>query len=486
MVQFVKRHTDQNGADAVLITASTKGNEIISQAAQMSRKRGRIVLVGVVGLELNRSEFYEKELSFQVSCSYGPGRYDPKYEQGGLDYPLAYVRWTEKRNFEAILQALSAGQLKLDELITQQVSLKNYRQIYDNMSQSGAIASILEYPKTADYQSTVAIKEKHFQPANAVIGIIGAGNFTKMTLLPALTAANAQIKSIVSAGGLNATSLAKKFDISQAGTDHQQILDDPEIDLVMITTRHHLHAQMVIECLKAGKHVFVEKPLAININQLKELMPAIDDATQSITVGFNRRFSPLVKQAKALLGKSPGPMNMTLTMNAGFIPSDVWVHDLEIGGGRVIGEACHYIDLASYLCEGEVESVCMTALGPNPQTSTDNASILLKYDNGSNAVINYFSNGHKSYSKERVDMHYGNKTLIIDNFRKLYNYGFQGPSRASGRQDKGHKKQFELLLKSISSGGGPLISLPSLINTTLASFKALESLQSGSWKEVRI
>ena len=485
-VKFVQDLTDGVGADAVLITASAKDHQIVSKSAQMSRKRGRIVLVGVVGLQLNRSEFYEKELTFQVSCSYGPGRYDPNYEQYGIDYPLPFVRWTEKRNFQAVLQAISSENLKVGHLITQRVTLDDYSIIYRNMSQSGSIASIIEYP-ASDHQdngSIVVLSKPSFKAAKPVIGIIGAGNFTKMTMLPALKSIRGQVKYIASAGGLNATSLARKYSIPNAASDYSRILEDPEVTLVMITTRHHQHASMVVQSLQAGKHVFVEKPLALNLQQLTDIIGTCRDTEGSLTVGFNRRFAPLIRKAKSLLGGSPGPVNIVLTMNAGFIPPEVWVQDMEQGGGRIIGEACHHIDLASYLCDSQVVAVCMNALGPAAKTNTDNASILLKYQNGSNAVINYFANGNKAYSKERVELHYQGKSLVMDNFRYLYNYGFRGPAKFFKKKDKGHKEQFSRLLSSISEGGGPLIPLESLVNTSLTSIKALESLQSGAWVEV--
>ncbi|NDE62111.1 MAG: dehydrogenase, partial [Cyclobacteriaceae bacterium] len=272
VVKFVESQTEGIGADAVLITASAKSDDIISQAAQMSRKRGRIVLVGVIGLNISRADFYEKELIFQVSCSYGPGRYDDNYEQRGIDYPLPFVRWTEKRNFEAILQSIASGKLQVQELITEVVPLHDYQKIYGSIGQSSSIASILEYPKANEpAKNTVSLSTKSFQGQKGVVGIIGSGNFTKMTMLPALKGSGAHFKYIASRGGVTGTAMAKKFGFSHSTTDYQQILKDPEVDLVMITTRHNLHASMVIETLNAGKHVFVEKPLALNQEELQQI-----------------------------------------------------------------------------------------------------------------------------------------------------------------------------------------------------------------------
>lgn len=279
-VAAVMQLTGDIGADGVIITASAKGDEIVSQAARMSRKRGRIILVGVVGLHISRAEFYEKELTFQVSCSYGPGRYDETYEQKGQDYPIGFVRWTEKRNFEAVLQAISAGVLDVKSLITQRVKLEDFEQVYGNMGKSGAIASILVYPegkqavngtKLIKIDRTVRITEKDFKGVKGTVGIIGAGNFTKMTVLPALKKCGAPIRYISSANGLSGTHLAKKYGIANSTTDYREILSDPGVGLVMITTRHNLHAGMVIECLKAGKNVFVEKPLCLNTAELNEI-----------------------------------------------------------------------------------------------------------------------------------------------------------------------------------------------------------------------
>lgn len=484
-IKYVQTVTDNVGADAVIITASNKSNEIISQAAKMSRKRGRIVLVGVIGLDISRADFFEKELTFQVSCSYGPGRYDEQYEQKGEDYPIGYVRWTEKRNFEAILQAISNQNIDVRSLITERVPLANYESIYGNMTGSKSIASILEYPdKKEEIKRVIAITANKFEGQKGVLGIIGAGNFTSAMILPSLKKCNTAVKYIASSGGLSGTTLAKKFSISNSTTDYTSILSDASVDLVLVTTRHNLHAKMVAEVLEADKHVFVEKPLALNKEELNSILEVFQRKNKTVTVGFNRRFAPLALKMKSLLGKSDTPINIIATMNAGAIPPNVWVHDMEIGGGRIIGEACHYIDLCSYLTGSKVISVCMNALGTNPEENTDNASILLKYENGSNAVINYFANGSKAYSKERVEVYHQERTLVMDNWRKLKGYGFRGFSSASSGQDKGHFNQFSLLVDTVKKGGEPIIPMDEIVNTTLASFAAIESLKTGNWIKI--
>ena len=484
VVKFVEENTNGVGADGVIITASAKTDEILSQAARMSRKRGRIVLVGVIGLNISRAEFYEKELSFQVSCSYGPGRYDEDYEQRGNDYPLAFVRWTEKRNFEALLQAIASQKLQVKEMITEIVSLDDYQDIYGSIGASKSIASILKYNEIENKNpaNTVQLKPSVFDNSKGVIGVIGSGNFTKMTLLPALKGSGAQYKYIASQGGVSGTAMAQKHSFSNSTTNYKEILADEEIDLVFITTRHNLHAEMVIESLMASKHVFVEKPLALNTVDLEKVIAAQQESGKTITVGFNRRFSPHAEKMKSLLGNSQ--MNIVATMNAGFIPSNVWIHDMHVGGGRIIGEACHFIDLITYLTGSKVKAVCMNAMGINPAENTDNASILLKYENGSTGVINYFSNGSKAYSKERVEVYSQERTLVMDNFRKTEGFGFKGFSRLKTSLDKGHKNQFHRLIHKIKEGGAPLIPISEIINTTQASFAAIESLKKGAWIEL--
>lgn len=481
-VAVVESLTNGIGADAVLITASTKSDEVISQAARMSRKRGRIVLVGVIGLNMSRAEFYEKELTFQVSCSYGPGRYDENYEQRGIDYPLPFVRWTEKRNFEAILFAISTGKLNVKPLITELVPIAEFQKIYGQIGESKSIASILVYPETSKHSTVVPLSSNSFSGSKGVIGIIGAGNFTKMTMLPALKDTNANFKFIASAGGVTGSALAKKFNFSSSTTDYKQILGDKDVDLVLITTRHNQHASMVIETIKHDKHVFVEKPLALNHEELNEIIEVSKTSKKTITVGFNRRFSPHIIKMKDLLGSAP--MNVITTMNAGAIPANVWVHDMLVGGGRIVGEACHYIDLITYLTGSKVVSVCMNAMDENPSENTDNASILLKYENGSTGVINYFANGHKSYSKERVEVYSQGRNLVMDNFIKTQGFGFKNFSSLKTTQDKGHKNQFQLLIDTVKSGGAPLIPFDEIVNTTKASFAAIESLKTGAWIKI--
>ena len=481
VVKSVTELTDNVGADGVIITASAKTDEIIADAAMMSRKRGRIILVGVIGLNISRADFYEKELTFQVSCSYGPGRYDDSYEKAGIDYPLPFVRWTEQRNFRALLQTISSGKLEVRSLITERVPLAEYNKIYANISSGTSIASILEYPEDSNAADTVSITSGSFAPGKGGIGIIGAGNFTAMTMLPVLGAIGAPLYSIASASGLTGTSLAKKYKIGKSTTDYKSIINDPAIDLVMITTRHNEHAGMVVESLQAGKHVFVEKPLALSKEELDNIL-AVYNGSKTLTVGFNRRFSPHMQRVKQLVGDAQ--MNVIATMNAGNIPANVWVHDLKTGGGRIVGEACHYMDLITFLTGSRIKAVCMNAMGVNPQANTDNASILLQYENGSTGVINYFANGSKAYSKERIEVYAQERTIVTDNFMLTEGYGTKGFSKLKTNVDKGHNTQFRMLVDRVKNGGAPMIQMDEIVNTTLASFAAIESLMKKEWVEV--
>ena len=486
VVKFVESQTNNLGADGVIITASAKDNEIISQSAKMSRKRGRIILVGVVGLDLSRSDFYEKELTFQVSCSYGPGRYDENYEQKGIDYPVSYVRWTEKRNFETVLKAISSSKLNVKSLITELVPLQEFSKIYNAIGSSKSIASILKYSNDIDLNpsNSIRINSNSFRESKGVIGVIGAGNFTRMTLLPIITKSGALLKSIASSGGITGTALAKKYNFANSTTDYKEVINDDEIDLIFITTRHDKHASMVIECLQKNKNVFVEKPLALNNDQLDKIISSYNETGKNtLTVGFNRRFSPHSLKVKSLLNDNP--ISVIATMNAGSIPSNVWIHDMNIGGGRIIGEACHFIDLITFFTGSKVISVCMNAIGINPSENIDTASILLKYENGSTGVINYFANGSREYPKERIEVYSQERTAIIDNFRVTTGFGFKNFKKLKTSLDKGHKNQFHLLIDQVKNGGSALIPIEEIINTTRASFASIESLKNSSWVQIK-
>jgi predicted dehydrogenase/threonine dehydrogenase-like Zn-dependent dehydrogenase len=469
-VSFALEQTNQVGVDAVLLTAASKSNDLISAAAQMSRKRGRIVLSGVTDLSIQRSDFFEKELTFQVSCSYGPGRYDAAYEQRGQDYPIGFVRWTEQRNFEAVLQALAGGQLNITPLITQQIPLTAFETIYNQLDGS-VMAALLQYDIAKDQPAAIHCPPKG--TATGGIGIIGAGSFTSGVLLPQLKKAGASIKAIAAKGGLSATVLAQKFNIGTIATDYTLLLNDGTLNAVFITTRHRMHAAMVAASLRAGKHVFVEKPLAIDEAGLEDIIASYNASGCRVYVGFNRRYAPFTAKMKALLQDASGPMNIVMTINAGRLPEKHWLND-PAEGGRIIGEACHFIDLAGHLAGSTV--TCVTAT-TSPQES---ALILLQLANGSTAAIHYLTNGSAAYDKERIEVFSDGRTLILENWRTLTGYGFQGFSKQKATQDKGHQAQFRAVVAAMKTADA-LIPFESLINTTRASFAAVESTRSRTW-----
>ena len=480
-VAFVKDKTKSIGADAIVITASAKTDEIIHQAAAMSRKRGRIVLVGVIGLDIKRSDFYEKELTFQVSCSYGPGRYDELYEQKGQDYPLPFVRWTAQRNFESILQAVASGTVNVKPLISERVAFADFDTVYGDMNNPTRIASILTYPtESRPMLNKVSFNSQVVAQSKIKIGVIGAGNFTKATLLPAIKKNKIALQGIASANGLSGTLMAKKYNAQFSTTDYRELLRDESINLVVITTRHSQHTSMVMEALQATKNVFVEKPLAINNEELDLIRNYFSAAQQSnlLHVGFNRRFSPHLQKMKSLVGIQPGPMHLIITMNAGALPLTHWTQDPK-EGGRIIGEACHLVDVAVFLTGSLVKQVSGQTLGKSADSNSDNASFLLQMANGSNVVINYFANGSKAYSKERVELFYQERTLIMDNYLLTQGYGWPQFSKLKTSLDKGHQEQIKQLAHAIEKGH-QLIPLDQLFNVTEATFAMKRSLSEGA------
>jgi predicted dehydrogenase/threonine dehydrogenase-like Zn-dependent dehydrogenase len=477
-VAAVSAWTEGRGADAVLITASAKTDEIIHQAAEMCRKRGRIVLVGVIGLNLRRADFYEKELTFQVSCSYGPGRYDNLYEQGGVDYPLGFVRWTEQRNFQAILDSIDSGRLLLDDLITHHFPIDQAPQAYDVIrNDHSALGVVLDYPKEVDRSQKLLIPPSKSTSGSSkpVVGVLGAGNFSKMTLMPAMDKSGTKVAYIADLKGEAAQHIATKFGVENAVTDYKIMLDDDNVDAVLIAVGHNLHARFVCETLAAGKHAFVEKPLAMNVDEIRQVLQAVEDhPDRQIMVGFNRRFSPHIVKIRELLSGRGEPLAMNMTVNAGHIPADVWVHDPVRGGGRIIGEACHFIDLLAFLAGSKVKSVAAHQMGSGVAIKEDKMSISLGFEDGSIGTVNYFANGSKSYPKETLEVFSDQRVLRMDNFRKTVGFGFNGFKKfKTSRQDKGHNAEFAAFIDQLSSGGAPLIPLDELVNAALASFAAM-------------
>lgn len=473
-----------NGVDGVLVCASTKSSEPIHQAAQMCRQRGRIVLVGVTGLELDRSDFYEKELTFQVSASYGPGRYDPVYEQGGVDYPAGFVRWTAGRNMEAVLGLMATGKLDVASLVTHEYAFDDASEAYDTLvSDPAALGIVLSYPQ-ADLspsspllQRRVTVSSPRTRPGSGRVGVIGAGNFATQVLLPALASAGGDLDTIVSSGGTSATLAARKFEARQASSDTADVFDAPVIDTVVIATRHDSHARYVERALRAGKHAFVEKPLAITREQLDDLVACVDELIGAgtraplLTVGFNRRFAPITVRMAGLLATQSGPKAITLTMNAGAIPAHHWTQDVASGGGRIVGEACHLVDLARFLVGSPIAHVKTTVLASSGPVDT--ATISLGFEDGSIATVNYFANGSKRYPKERVEVFSSGRVLVNDNFRTLKAYGWPGVRTMRLRgQDKGHHACMAAFIAAVRSGGPAPIAFDEIVEVSDVALRA--------------
>lgn len=475
-----------NGVDAVIITASTKSNDPVTQAARMSRKRGRIILVGVTGLELNRADFYEKELSFQVSCSYGPGRYETEYEQKGIDYPLPFVRWTEQRNFEAVLDMLSAGALQVEALITHKFLFDDAQSAYQVLTEDKtALGILLQYPgETAKrHIRTVQLSAASFDGKKPVLGFVGAGNYAARVLIPAFKAAGAQLHSISTSGGINSVIHGAKSGFAEATTDTTALINNPLINTVAVVTQHNSHAHFVSQALQAGKHVFVEKPLAISMQELAMVQQAYQQSAGKslLMVGFNRRFSPQVQKMKALLSSVKEPKSFIMTMNAGAIPADHWTQDNDIGGGRIIGEACHFIDLMRYLAGSDIVSVQARRMGDNPQhaITEDKAAIMLGFADGSFGTIHYYANGAASFPKERVEVFAAGKVLQLDNFRKLKGFGWSGFNKMNlWRQDKGQAACCAAFLQAIEQGSASPIPVNEIFEVAGVSVQVAELLRS--------
>ncbi len=472
--------TAGRGVDGALITASAKTDEIVHQAAESCRKRGRIILVGVVGLNLRRSDFYEKELTFQVSCSYGPGRYDEAYEQAGNDYPLGYVRWTEQRNFEAVLGAMRAGRLDVEPMITHRLPFSDALSAYETIqNDKSALGVILEYPHDVDRAPAVTVTQDAVAPGDGrpTVGIIGAGGFAKGVLLPALAKTPARLAYLADLNAAAAQHGAKKFAVGTAVTDYRRILDDPNVDAVFVVVGHHLHARFVCETLEAGKHVFVEKPLAMNAEELDRVARTAGKASdRSVMVGFNRRFSPHTVKIRELLAGRSEPLCMSMTVNGGPIPADHWTQDPERGGGRIIGEGCHFIDLLSHVAGSRITTVSAMMVGEGVAVRDDKMVIQLAFADGSIGTVNYFSNGSKSYPKETLEVFSDGRVLRMENFRKTVGHGFEGFKKfKTPRQDKGHAAEMAAFIERLSSGGEPLIPFDQLANITRATLAAVQS-----------
>jgi len=453
--------TQGAGVDGVLVTASTSSSDPMNQAAEMCRKRGRIVQVGATGLELKRDALYKKELSVQISCSYGPGRYDPDYEDKGGEYPLPYVRWTEQRNFAAVLDLLVAKALRTDVLTTHRFSIERAPEAYaEVVAGAGALGIVLEYPveegKNLRVRTIALAKPAPAALGQIVVGAIGAGVFGARHILPELQKAGVRLHTIASAGGMSGTVQGGKAGFERSTTEVAEIFGNPEINTVVITTQHNTHAKFVLAALRAGQRVFVEKPLCLTAAELAEIREVYAAAANPfLLVGFNRRFAPQIVRMKELLARETEPKAMVITVNAGVLPDDHWHHQAEAGGGRILAEGCHFIDLVRFLAGHPIAQLQAMAMGANASLKkvNDKATISMRAADGTIGTVHYLGNGSKEFPKERIEVFVGGKVLQVDNFRALRGFGFSGfRALKSWRQDKGHAAEIAAFVAALREG----------------------------------
>ncbi len=475
----------ERGVDAVLITAATSSNDPVHQAAIISRKRGRIVLVGVAGLELSRADFYEKELTFQVSCSYGPGRYDANYEEKGRDYPIGFVRWTEQRNFEAVLDMMSERRVDCTKLVSHTFDIARADQAYDTLVRGeSALGILVAYPhadssneENADRVVAVMNDSRAVRrEAKGSVSFIGAGNYANVILVPAFKSASAELHTVVSAAGVSGLHAARKFGFAQASTDPRATLEDPRTDAIVIATRHDSHAKYVIAAHAAGKHVFVEKPLCITLDELEAIQQRyLANSEYLLMVGFNRRFAPQVLQMKRLLSTVSGPSAFVVTVNAGAIPATHWAQDPATGGGRIVGECCHFVDLLRFLADVPIESYSIVQMSA---VTRDTVTISLRFSNGSIGTIHYFSNGNKQVPKERVEVFSNGRVLLLDNFRRLTGYGWSNfKAMKLWHQDKGQDACARAFMDAVRNRASSPIPLEQIFEVSRISIELQSALQ---------
>lgn len=475
-VNAVRNWTNGYGADAVLFTAATHSDEPLSQSFKMCRRKGKVVLLGVSGMNINRGDMYKDEIDFIISTSYGPGRYDPEYESKGVEYPYAYVRWTENRNIYSFLEMIRDGKINIDKIAPKIYPLREANTAYEGIQKEPGshIITILDYgikdgvhkeEKTIKLAAPKSVSEKVIK-----IGLIGAGSFATSTLLPIVAAYPDKfyLKTITNRSGDNAINAGRQFNAEQITSDQNEIFDDPEINLVMICTRHGNHAELVLKGLKAGKHVYVEKPLATTMEQLNEIKKFYAEnegkSLPSLMVGFNRRFSKHAREIKRVLDNRTAPVFIRYRMNAGFVPADAWVHG---DGGRIIGEGCHLIDLMQYLIDKPVADCSVAHFKPNAgiYQSEDNRFITMEFEDGSVAEIEYFSCGNKELPKEYMEAHWEGKSIIMDDYKLLTGYGVKVKSLKSSLSQKGHEEEWLALYDALQKGENA-IDINSMIRTT--------------------
>ena len=484
IIQVAHQLTGGYGADAVLFTAATSSNEPLSQSFKMCKKKGKVVLVGVSGMELKRGDMYRKELDFLISTSYGPGRYDNAYEGKGLDYPYAYVRWTENRNMTEYLRLVQEGKINVDKLISAVYPIESVEEAFASLkSEKKPIITLLDYgtaPIPNILQATlpekrIDLKSSSHKKGAIQVAIIGAGSFATGMHLPNMLKMDSkyQLRAVVNRKGQTGVAVGKQFGAAYTTTDVSEVLQDTEVDLVMITTRHDNHASLTLQALQAGKHVFVEKPMATNQEDLDAIKAFYADGSANkpvLMVGFNRRFSKYAQEITKHTAKRVNPLFVHYRMNAGFIPLDHWVHE---HGGRMVGECCHIIDLMTALTGTTITSISQESLSPSNEkySHTDNRAIILKYEDGSVCTIHYFAVGSKKYPKEFMEVHFDDKTITMDNYKKLEGFGVKVPSLTGTISQKGQLEELEALYDTLSGKTNDWpIALWDMIQTTEASF----------------
>jgi len=479
------------GVDAVVVAAATDSDDVMHQAAEMCRKRGRIVLVGVVGLNLRRDDFFKKEITFQVSASYGPGRYDPLYEEKGQDYPVGFVRWTEQRNFEAVLDMMAAGTLDVKPLISHRFSIDDAVMAYGLLGDASALGILLEYQKHSEdilRRPVVALdnKERSYQANTPVVGFIGAGNYASRTLIPAFKKAGAALDTLVTSSGVSGVHHGNKAGFKTAATELDSLWKSDDINTVAIVTRHDVHASQVLSAVESGKHVFVEKPLALKLDEVDAIDAAFQKMNEGrsdslrLMVGFNRRFAPHVVKMKSLLDSKREPKVVVMTVNAGAIPGDHWTQDSEVGGGRIVGEGCHFIDLMRFLVGHAItgHQAMMMGDAPGVEVRDDKVSINLSFADGSFGTIHYLANGGKAFPKERIEVFCGDAVLQMDNYRVLTGFGWQGFKKMKlMKQDKGQIACAKAFVDSVKSGKPSPIPYEEVMESSRVSIEVAGSLR---------
>jgi predicted dehydrogenase len=483
------------GVDCVLVTAETSSSDPVNLAGAIARDRAVVVAVGTVGMDIERKAYYEKELDFRISRSYGPGRYDTAYEQKGRDYPIGYVRWTETRNMEAFVQMLAEKRVDIGSLITHRFSAERAKGAYDlimGKSREPFLGVVIEYAANESDLHPLAIVRARTttapQPAarGVSVGLLGAGIFASGTLVPAMkSSAGTTLVAVCAATGSHAQHVERKFGFQTCTTDETAVIQDPGINTVVIATRHHLHAKQVLAALTAGKHVFCEKPLCLSEDELRLISRAylgtLPSQRPSLLVGFNRRFAPMITSMKSFLASISEPLALHCRVNAGHLPSDHWVNDREQGGGRILGEVCHFVDLLMFLAGSPVVEVEARTIGNSGRYSGDNVLVSLRFSNGSEGTISYLANGDRAFSKERFEVFGGGSAAVLDDFRRmeLVRNGRKEIVHSRWRQDKGHRGEWAAFVQSVLHQDKTPIPFEELVCSTLATLRIDQSVSTG-------